>query len=265
MTVRLSAEIVVLGATLGLAALVGQSQVTQPVSEVSGTVFEDIAGAVVPGCTVVFESDSEKVVSHTDEDGSVRVSLPSGTYTVTTTSLGFVTSRLFHLQIHAPKPVAFRVVLKVNSTPTDGSGFDGVPTADSELPSAIGAKPSDGSSRSLTSNDASGRFSPHCDGASFYLTKVDGLSSGQSLVLTMRHSNISWRLYRPQETWENVYAERCASTGRCEAATRARIWLNKVGPKDKRVSGKYEVDFPGQQLAGQFLVKYRRDKTWICE
>jgi hypothetical protein len=74
----------------------------------------------------------------------------------------------------------------------------------------------------LAASDASGRFSPHCDGASFYLSQVDGLSSDQKLNLNMRH-NLSWSIYRPQEVWEDVYAERCTSARQCEAATHARI------------------------------------------
>jgi hypothetical protein len=40
----------------------------------------------------------------------------------------------------------------------------------------------------LAGGNASGRFSPHCDGASFYLTKVDGLSSQQKLNLNVRYA-----------------------------------------------------------------------------
>jgi hypothetical protein len=111
---------------------------------------------------------------------------------------------------------------------------------------------------------ASGWFSPHCDGASFYLSKVEGLPSKQKINLNLRQ-HFPWWNYRPQEVWEDVYAERCTSIGKCEAATHARIWLDKAGPKDKHVSGKYEMDFGGEHLAANFLVKYRNDKTWLCE
>jgi hypothetical protein len=90
------------------------------------------------------------------------------------------------------------------------------------------------------------------------------LSSEQKLNLNMRH-NLSWWIYRPQEVWEDVYAERCTSAGKCEVATHARIWLDKGRPTDKSISGKYEVDFGEQHLRGNFLVKYREDKTWRCE
>ena len=64
--------------------------------------------------------------------------------------------------------------------------------------------------------------------------------------------------YRPQERWEDVFSERCSSAAKCEAATHARIWLDKGNVKDKRVSGKHDVDFNGQHLEGTFLVKYRQ-------
>jgi hypothetical protein len=115
------------------------------------------------------------------------------------------------------------------------------------------------------SKGASGRFSPHCDGASFYLSNVDGLPPNQRLILNMRHYALPWWVYRPQEVWEDVYAEICGSRGKCESAKHARIWLDKANPSDRRVSGKYEVDFSSQNLAGQFLTKYRADKHYICE
>jgi hypothetical protein len=75
----------------------------------------------------------------------------------------------------------------------------------------------------LAAHRTSGRFSPHCDGA---------------------------------------FAEGCSSAGKCEPATHARIWLDE-GAKDKRVSGKYDVDFGAQYLDGTLLVKYRK-QDWIC-
>jgi hypothetical protein len=60
-------------------------------------------------------------------------------------------------------------------------------------------------------SDALGRFSPHCDGASFYLSDVDGLPSDEKLILNIRHYSLSWWTYRlcfPREVWEDVYAQR---------------------------------------------------------
>jgi hypothetical protein len=118
----------------------------------------------------------------------------------------------------------------------------------------------------LGANVASGWFSPHCDGASFYMSKANGLARGQQLIMTIRQYALPWWNYRPQEVWEDVSAERCFSDGKCELATHGRIWLDKGKPNDKHVSGKYEVDFGAQHLEGGFLVKYRKEKsTWLCE
>lgn len=117
----------------------------------------------------------------------------------------------------------------------------------------------------LAVRNGSGWFSPHCDGASFYLSKVDGLPSGQKLNLNMRHYALSWWNYRRQEVWEDVYAERYFSAGKYEVAIHARIWLDKGDAKDKRVSVKYDVDFGGQHLEGKFLVKYRSKNGFVNE
>jgi hypothetical protein len=74
-------------------------------------------------------------------DGSVTVELRTGRYAVTITKAGFVTAKLVDFQINAPTPAAFRVVLRVDHTPTDGGIFEGVPTTSSELPSVISSEP----------------------------------------------------------------------------------------------------------------------------
>lgn len=111
---------------------------------------------------------------------------------------------------------------------------------------------------------ASGRFSPHCDGASFFLSQVHGLSGDEELRLNLRQ-NFNWSVYRPEEVWADVYAARCPRNEKCEEATHARIWLEKTNPNDKHVSGKYEVDFGAKHLEGPFRAKYREDKNYICE
>jgi len=122
------------------------------------------------------------------------------------------------------------------------------------------------SSALLAAKVASGRFSPHSDGASFYLSKVDGLAPGQKLIMTIRHFALPWSSYRPQEIWEDASTEQCSPDGKCESATNARVWLDKGKPNDKHVSGRYDVNFGGQHLEGGFLVKYRKEKPlWLCE
>ena len=81
--------------------------------------------------------------------------------------------------------------------------------------------------------------------------------------MTMTKYVLSWEAYRPQESWEHVYAERCFLGTKCETATSARIWLDKCEPNDKRISGKYEVNFGDEHLEGTYRLKYRKQK-WVC-
>ena len=50
--------------------------------------------------------------------------------------------------------------------------------------------------------------------------------------------------------------KRCSSNGKCEDATKAKIWLNETKGRIKRVSDRYSVEFADQHLEGQFVVKY---------
>ena len=69
-TTRLTVAAVGISTFLGLMIAVGLAQVLPPLSEVKATVFDE-TGAVIPGCEIVFRSDSETIVSHTGTDGSV--------------------------------------------------------------------------------------------------------------------------------------------------------------------------------------------------
>jgi len=51
-----------------------------------------MTGAVMHGAEVVFQSDSETITTHTDANGTRRVRLQSGYYTVTTRAPHFVTN-----------------------------------------------------------------------------------------------------------------------------------------------------------------------------
>ena len=137
-----------LHAAVALASLVlttfcsGQEPTTrEPLAEVQGVVADE-TGGVIPQSEVVFKGEQGAIVSHTRMDGSVTVELRTGGYGVTITKSGFVTAKLVDFQINAPTPAAFRIVLHVDHTPTDGGIFDGVPTITSELPSVISSEPS---------------------------------------------------------------------------------------------------------------------------
>jgi hypothetical protein len=137
MTTHLNAA-VALASLLLLAALFGGQELTtpEPVAEIKGIVADE-TGAVIPQSEVVFKGELGAIVSHTSMDGSITVELRTGGYTVTITKSGFVTAKLVDFQINAPTPAAFRVVLKVDHTPSNGGMFDGVPTTTSELPRVI--------------------------------------------------------------------------------------------------------------------------------
>lgn len=110
----------------------------ESMAEVKGIVA-DATGAVIPQSKVVFKGESGTVVGHTSLEGAVTVELRTGMYDVTITKTGFVTAKLVDFQVNAA--LAFRVVLQVDTTPSDGGGMVGVPTITSELPSMITRSP----------------------------------------------------------------------------------------------------------------------------
>jgi hypothetical protein len=150
MAMHLTVARVAVSAFVVLLIAVSQAQVTEPSSEVRGIVFDE-SGAVIPGCEVMFRSDLNTIVSHTGTEGTVTARLQPGTYSVTTLKAGFVTSKMLNFQIGTQTPDTFQVVLKVDSTPTDGGDFDGVPTAASELPNLIRSEASHAPSAQLGS------------------------------------------------------------------------------------------------------------------
>jgi hypothetical protein len=144
MTTRLHDAAVALGSLLVLliALCSGRERSTpEPVAEVKGTVA-DATGAVIPQSEVVFKGELGTIISQTSMDGSVTVELRTSRYFVTITKFGFVTAKLTDFQINAPTPAAFRVVLQVDRTPTDGGTVEGVPTATSGLPNVMGSESS---------------------------------------------------------------------------------------------------------------------------
>jgi hypothetical protein len=108
--------------------------------------------------------------------------------------------------------------------------------------------------------DGHSYFVPECDGVSFHLTKVDGLSARQELVLRVYGSVGDWSIYLPQSEWKDVAGFVCSTDHQCEQATSAKIWTEKTSPESKSVVGKYEVDFRKQHLQGEFVAKLRKQK-----
>jgi hypothetical protein len=148
MTVRIhetAGALAVLLVVLTAFASQDRSSTPEPVSEVK-VIVSDATGAVIPLSKVLFKGELGTIVAHTTMDGSVKVKLRNGKYTVTVFQVGFVTSKPVDFQINAPTPFTFRTVLQVAGTPTDGGGGDGtmlaVPTIPSDLPNIVTAKSS---------------------------------------------------------------------------------------------------------------------------
>ena len=105
-------------------------------------------------------------------------------------------------------------------------------------------------------------FDRDCSGTTFHLAKSD---DREQLVFRLSLGNLPFVPELLAEEWLDVAGQRCRGDGKCEGSTHARVWLVKQ-KGIKRVSGKYEADFGGQHLEGQFLATYRKHKpTLICE
>jgi hypothetical protein len=115
--------------------------------------------------------------------------------------------------------------------------------------------------------DATGWVEEDCTSSTFHLTKIDGISIPWEIILRLKcGSYIPLALCLTGTDWWEVQGMRCSADGKCEDATKARIWLDKEKGKIKHVSGKYVGDFNGQHLEGQFVVNYRKHKQpLICE
>jgi hypothetical protein len=110
---------------------------------------------------------------------------------------------------------------------------------------------------------ATGHFEVYCDGVGFFLAKVDGAPAPGKLFLFL-YTGFPGFPYVPKETWKDVYVYRngCIADGKCEALARGKVWLdNEAMPDARRVSGKYEIEFNGQHVRGQFAVKVHDYKT----
>jgi len=120
-----------------------RSSTAEPVSEIK-VIVTDANGALIPNSEVLFRGESGTIVAHTAMEGSVKVELPNGKYTLTVCRVGFVTSKPVDFQINAPAPTTFRAVLQVAGAPVGRS--DGprlaVPTITSDLPNVVTAKSS---------------------------------------------------------------------------------------------------------------------------
>ncbi|MFZ0417892.1 MAG: hypothetical protein WAM04_07290 [Candidatus Sulfotelmatobacter sp.] len=122
-------------------------------------------------------------------------------------------------------------------------------------------------SHSISAADnAKGWFEGDCSGSTFRIAKLAGASPGEYLVLRLNSGSPLPTPLFEGAGWLDVQGKRCLGADKCEAGTQAKIWLNEMKGRTKRISGRYTIDFSGQHLEGQFRVKYRRrNPPDICE
>jgi hypothetical protein len=114
--------------------------------------------------------------------------------------------------------------------------------------------------------DARGWFQEDCSGAALHITKFAGNVAGEELVLRWSSgSPLPFQLLEGYG-WVDVNGKLCSWDGKCQEASTAKVSLQNRTGSAKRISGKYAIDFAGQHLAGEFVVKFRRQKhVAICE
>ena len=123
----------------GTLASGAQTNATPEVSSVVSCLVTDNSEAVIANAEVIFESNAGVVRTHTDQTGSVKIKLKSGTYNVTVRSLGFKTAQVISLLVEAPTPKALNIRLVVGTRCDDCSSMIGgvvpVPVDTADLPS----------------------------------------------------------------------------------------------------------------------------------
>jgi hypothetical protein len=115
---------------------------------------------------------------------------------------------------------------------------------------------------------AKGWVQEDCYASTFHLRKNDYASAGQELILRLHTQTVPLGAYlQGVQGDEGFVAEgkRCSASGNCEEATHAKIWLNPMKGNMRHISGRYAVNFGGQHLEGEFVVKYRKpNPQLIC-
>jgi hypothetical protein len=117
--------------------------------------------------------------------------------------------------------------------------------------------------------NSTGRFEVYCNGVGIFLAKVDGAPAPRKVLLFL-YTGFPGIPYVPKEEWKevSVYRNGCRADGACDVLTRGKVRLDtEITPDGRRVSGKYEIEFSGQHLHGQFAAERRnyRHPPWICE
>jgi hypothetical protein len=131
-----------------------------------------------------------------------------------------------------------------------------------------------------STHEASGHFEVYCDSFGFFLAKIDGAPAPGEFFLFLYRTFPGFVEYLPEEEWLeiSVHPKGCPNRldknshlredVKCDAVGHGRLSLDaKHEPGEKRISGKYDIDFNGQHATGRFVATRReyRDSPRICE
>ena len=125
---------------LSVAVAFGQNSNSSGIA-VLRTVVADPSGVRIPSTKIVFKGE-KTITADTGEDGSIRVHIPYGSYSLTISHPGFETAKIADLTIKAAKPPDLGVVLHVNhccDEPPIGGDEVGPQLVASDVPNMIGA------------------------------------------------------------------------------------------------------------------------------
>jgi len=107
-----------------------------------------------------------------------------------------------------------------------------------------------------STHGTTGRFEVYCDSFGFFLEKIDGAPAPGGFFLFLQRGFPGFIDYLPGgvELDVSVYPTGCNAAVPCERVATAKLWLDAEHRQGgTRISGKYDIDWHGQHLKGQFL------------
>lgn len=114
-----------------------------------------------------------------------------------------------------------------------------------------------------STQSATGRFEVYCDSFGFFLEKIDGAPAPGEFFLFLYRGFPGFVDHLPggEELDVSVYAKGCSPEAKCESVATAKLWLDtEHRPGATRISGRYDIDWHGQHLKGQFLARRHQYK-----
>jgi hypothetical protein len=111
---------------------------------------------------------------------------------------------------------------------------------------------------------ATGTFEVYCDSFGLFLANIDGAPAPKEFFLFLYRGFPEVGDYLPEGAWfdVSVYPKGCSAAIKCDSVARGKLLLDAVHKPDAiRISGKYDIDFKGQHLTGQFVAKRHEYKN----